>query len=186
MPALAELEAAWVEARDDAGFNAELGALLRDFAGRPTPLYLRASGCRSAVGPPVWLKREDLCTRARTSSTTRSARRCSPADGQAADHRRDRRRPARRRRPPPPARCSASSASSTWARGHAPPGAQRRSAWGCSARRVEPVDAGARTLKEAVTAAIRDWVANVADTHYIIGSCVGPAPYPRSCATSSA
>src|SRR5207248_4357388 len=44
--------------------------------------------------------------------------------------------------------------------------------------RVEPVEAGARTLKEAVSAAIRDWVTNVAGTHYIIGSCVGPAPYP--------
>ena len=44
--------------------------------------------------------------------------------------------------------------------------------------RVEPVEAGARTLKEAVSAAIRDWVANVADTHYIIGSSVGPAPFP--------
>jgi tryptophan synthase beta chain len=44
--------------------------------------------------------------------------------------------------------------------------------------RVEPVEAGARTLKEAVSAAIRDWVANVESTHYIIGSCVGPAPYP--------
>jgi tryptophan synthase beta chain len=44
--------------------------------------------------------------------------------------------------------------------------------------RVEPVQAGARTLKEAVSAAIRDWVANVETTHYIIGSCVGPAPYP--------
>jgi tryptophan synthase beta chain len=44
--------------------------------------------------------------------------------------------------------------------------------------RVEPVEVGARTLKEAVSAAIRDWVTNVATTHYIIGSCVGPAPYP--------
>jgi len=44
--------------------------------------------------------------------------------------------------------------------------------------RVEPVEAGAKTLKEAVSAAIRDWVTNVASTHYIIGSCVGPAPYP--------
>src|SRR6202012_2835455 len=43
---------------------------------------------------------------------------------------------------------------------------------------VEPVDAGARTLKEAVSAASRDWVTNVQSTHYIIGSCVGPAPYP--------
>ena len=44
--------------------------------------------------------------------------------------------------------------------------------------RVQPVDAGARTLKEATSAAIRDWVTNVETTHYIIGSCVGPAPYP--------
>jgi tryptophan synthase beta chain len=44
--------------------------------------------------------------------------------------------------------------------------------------KVEPVEAGARTLKEAVSAAIRDWVANVADSHYVIGSAVGPAPYP--------
>ena len=44
--------------------------------------------------------------------------------------------------------------------------------------RVEPVEAGARTLKEAVSAAIRDWVANVGDTHYVIGSAVGPAPFP--------
>ena len=44
--------------------------------------------------------------------------------------------------------------------------------------KVEPVEAGARTLKEAVSAAIRDWVANVDDTHYVIGSAVGPAPYP--------
>ena len=43
---------------------------------------------------------------------------------------------------------------------------------------VAPVDAGARTLKEAVSAAIRDWVTNVGDTHYVIGSCVGPAPFP--------
>jgi len=45
--------------------------------------------------------------------------------------------------------------------------------------RLEPVEAGARTLKEAVSAAIRDWVSNVQGTHYIIGSCVGPAPYPE-------
>src|SRR5213082_4116442 len=45
--------------------------------------------------------------------------------------------------------------------------------------RVEPVEAGAMTLKEAVSAAIRDWVANVATTHYVIGSAVGPAPYPE-------
>ena len=59
MPALAELEAAWIEARDDPGFRDELGALLRDYAGRPTPLY-HARRLSEAVGHPVHLKREDL------------------------------------------------------------------------------------------------------------------------------
>ena len=59
MPALAELEAAWVEARDDPDFRAQLDGLLRDYAGRPTPLY-RADRLSEAAGWPVYLKREDL------------------------------------------------------------------------------------------------------------------------------
>ena len=59
MPALAELEEAWVSARDDPGFRAELDALLRDFVGRPSPLYL-AARLSEAAGHPIWLKREDL------------------------------------------------------------------------------------------------------------------------------
>ena len=59
MPALAELEAAWSEAREDAGYRAELDLLLRDFAGRPTPLY-RAGSLSDDVGHSVYLKREDL------------------------------------------------------------------------------------------------------------------------------
>ena len=59
MPALAELEQAWIEARADEGFLAELAALLRDFAGRPTPLY-HAARVSEAVGHPVYFKREDL------------------------------------------------------------------------------------------------------------------------------
>ncbi len=50
---------------------------------------------------------------------------------------------------------------------------------------VVPVTAGSRTLKEAVNAALRDWAASVATTHYIIGSVVGPHPFPSSCGTSS-
>ena len=61
--------------------------------------------------------------------------------------------------------------------GHAPPDAQRP-AHAAARRDVSGVDAGSRTLKEAVSAAIRDWVANVGHTHYAIGSCVGPAPFP--------
>ena len=59
MPALAELEAAWLELRDDEGFRDEVAALLRDFAGRPTPLY-HAQRLSEAAGHPVYLKREDL------------------------------------------------------------------------------------------------------------------------------
>src|SRR5918911_235713 len=59
IPALDELERAWITARADGGFRAELGALLRDYAGRPTPLY-RAERLSGEVGHDVWLKREDL------------------------------------------------------------------------------------------------------------------------------
>ena len=59
MPALTELEAAWIAAREDPAFLEELGTLLRDFAGRPTPLY-HAKRLSSEVGHPVYLKREDL------------------------------------------------------------------------------------------------------------------------------
>src|SRR3712207_1928304 len=59
MPALAELEAAWVEARGDEAYQAELRALLRDYVGRPSPLY-RARRLSEVAGRPVWLKREDL------------------------------------------------------------------------------------------------------------------------------
>src|ERR1700712_5081404 len=59
MPALSELEAAWVAVREDPGYRAELGGLLRDFAGRPTPLYL-AERLSELAGREIWLKREDL------------------------------------------------------------------------------------------------------------------------------
>ena len=177
MPALAELEEAWVEAREDPEFRAELDALLRDYVGRPSPLYL-ASRLSEAAGHPICLKREDL--------NHTGAHKINNALGQALLAKRmgktriiaetgagqhgvaigDRVRAAR----PRVRRLHGH-------RGHAPAEAERR-ADGLLGATVEPVDAGARTLKEAVSAAIRDWVTNVATTHYIIGSCVGPAPYP--------
>ena len=100
------------------------------------------------------------------------------AHGQAAHHRRDRRRPARRRDRDRVRAARAGVRRLHGHRGHAPPGAQRAADAAARARRSSGVDAGSRTLKEAVSAAIRDWVANVGDTHYAIGSCVGPAPFP--------
>ena len=63
-------------------------------------------------------------------------------------------------------------------RGHGAAGAERRSACGCSAPRCCRVDAGSRTLKDAINEAMRDWVTNVGDTYYLLGSVLGPHPYP--------
>ncbi len=177
MPALAELEAAWIEARDDPGFCAERAALLHDYVGRPTPLYL-ATRLSEAAGHPIYLKREDL--------NHTGAHKINNAIGQALLAR-------RMGKPRIIAETGAGQHGVAAATACAllnlecvvymgtedmrrqAPNVERMGLLGA---RVEPVAAGARTLKEAVSAAIRDWVTNVETTHYIIGSCVGPAPYP--------
>ena len=175
--ALDELTAAWAEARDDAGFTARLDLLRRDFVGRPTPLYL-AERLSERVGSKVYLKREDL---AHTG-----AHKINNAIGQALLAQ-------RMGKPRVIAETGAGQHGVATATACALLGLQcvvymgtediRRQAPNVERMRllgaeVEPVEAGARTLKEAVSAAIRDWVANVESTHYVIGSAVGPAPYP--------
>jgi tryptophan synthase beta chain len=177
MPALAELEAAWVAARSDPSYLAELDRLRRDYCGRPTPLY-HAARLSEVVGHPVWLKREDLmhtgshklnnaigqCLLARRMGKPRII-----AETGAGQH-------------------GVATATACALLGlecvvymgtedmrRQEPNVQRMRLLGTT---VSGVDAGSRTLKEAVSAAIRDWVANVEDTHYAIGSCVGPAPFP--------
>ena len=95
MPALTQLEAAWLETRKDDIFKAELSALLTDYAGRPTPL----TRCANLSGERVeiYLKREDRCTAARTRPTRCWPSAAGQAHGQDPGHRRDRRRSARRR-----------------------------------------------------------------------------------------
>ena len=177
MPALAELEAAWIEARGDDGFNTDLQRLLRDFAGRPTPLY-EARRLSEAVGHPVWLKREDLLHT--------GAHKINNAIGQALLARRMGKTRiiaetgAGQHGVATATACALLGLECIVYMGtedmrRQQPNVQRMGLLGA---RVEPVDAGARTLKEAVSAAIRDWVANVGNTHYIIGSSVGPAPFP--------
>jgi tryptophan synthase beta chain len=177
MPALAELEAAWLEARADAGYRDELEGLLRDYAGRPTPLY-EARRLSALAGRPIWLKREDL--------NHTGSHKLNNALGQALLAQ-------RMGKPRIIAETGAGQHGVATATVCAllglecivymgeedirrqRPNVQRMALLGA---RVEPVAAGARTLKEAVSAAIRDWVENVATTHYVIGSAVGPAPYP--------
>ena len=163
MPALAELEAR--VARRRATTRASGPSSARCCA--TSPAARRRSTTRSgSPRRPATRSSSSArtsCTPARTRSTTRSASACSPS-AWARRGSSPRPAPASTASPPrPPARCSASSASSTWAPRTCAASSPTSSAWGCSARRVAPVDAGARTLKEAVSAAIRDWVANVGD-----------------------
>jgi tryptophan synthase beta chain len=177
MPALAELETAWVDAWADAAFRSELDGLLRDYVGRPSPLY-RARRLSEAAGRPIYLKREDL--------NHTGAHKINNALGQALLARRMGKR--RIIAETGAGQHGVASATACALLGlecivymgsedirRQQPNVQRMELLGA---RVEPVDAGARTLKEAVSAAIRDWVANVGSTHYIIGSAVGPAPFP--------
>jgi len=177
IPALDELTAAWAEAREDSEFVARLEQLRRDFIGRPTPLYL-AERLSERVGSRVYLKREDL---AHTG-----AHKINNAVGQAL-------LAARMGKPRVIAETGAGQHGVATATACAllglecvvymgtedirrqAPNVERMKLLGAE---VSPVEAGARTLKEAVSAAIRDWVANAATTHYVIGSAVGPAPYP--------
>jgi tryptophan synthase beta chain len=177
MPALAELEAAWVDAWEDDGFRAELDALLRDFVGRPSPLYL-ASRLSEVAGRRVYLKREDL--------NHTGAHKINNALGQALLARRMGKRRviaetgAGQHGVAIATACALLDLQCVVYMGvedvrRQRPNVERMELLGAT---VSPVDAGARTLKEAISQAIRDWVTNVATTHYVIGSAVGPAPYP--------
>ncbi|HVL96659.1 MAG TPA: tryptophan synthase subunit beta [Solirubrobacteraceae bacterium] len=177
MPALRELEAAWAQARADEAFAAELAALLRDYVGRPSPLY-RARRLSEAAGRTIYLKREDL--------NHTGAHKINNAVGQALLARRMGKRRiiaetgAGQHGVATATACALLDLDCTIFMGaedirRQRPNVERMQLLGAT---VAPVEAGARTLKEACSAAIRDWVANVAGTHYIIGSSVGPAPYP--------
>ena len=177
IPALDELERAWAKLRDEPTFRSELGDLLRDYAGRPTPLY-HARRLSQSTGGEIYLKREDLLhTGAHKINNAlgqallalRMGKRRVIAETGAGQH---------------GVACATACAllglecvvymgSEDIRRQR--PNVERMQLLGAQ---VKPVEAGARTLKEAVSAAIRDWVTNVETTHYVIGSAVGPAPYP--------
>ncbi len=177
MPALAELEAAWILARSDDSYQAELGRLLRDYAGRPTALYL-AERLSEAAGRTIYLKREDLLHT--------GAHKINNALGQALLAKRMGKRRiiaetgAGQHGVASATACALLDLECVVYMGaedirRQRPNVQRMGLLGAT---VVSVEAGARTLKEAVSEAIRDWVTNVETTHYIIGSAVGPAPYP--------
>jgi tryptophan synthase beta chain len=178
VPALDELEAAYESARADASFRAALDSLLRTYVGRPSPLS-DAPRLSGLVRAPVYLKREDL--------NHTGAHKINNTVGQVLLARRMGKRRV---------------VAETGAGQHGVATATVCARFGLQCvvymgeedmRRQElnvfrmrlmgadvvPVSAGTRTLKDATSEAIRDWVTNVTDSYYIIGSVVGPAPYPR-------
>jgi len=177
MPALEELEAAWLDAWRDPGFRAELDDLLANYAGRPTPLYL-AERLSEVAGRPVWLKREDLLHT--------GAHKLNNALGQGllarrmGKHRVIAETGAGQHGVGTATACALLGLECVVYMGEEDmrrqrPNVQRMELLGAE---VRTVTAGTRTLKEATSEAIRDWVTNVASTHYVIGSAIGPAPYP--------
>jgi tryptophan synthase beta chain len=177
MPAIQELEVAYAEARDDPDFQSELGQLLRDFVGRETPLY-EAPRLSKAVGCRVFLKREDL---AHTG-----AHKINNALGQAL-------LASRMGKQRIIAETGAGQHGVATATVCAKLGLECIVYMGTEDIRrqsvnvfrmellgaeVRPVESGTRTLKDAINEAMRDWVTNVRTTFYVLGSAVGPHPYP--------
>ncbi|HHW14465.1 MAG TPA: tryptophan synthase subunit beta [Firmicutes bacterium] len=178
MAALGELEAAYERYRNDPAFQEELAVLYRDYAGRPTPLYHARRLSRETGGAQLWLKREDL--------NHTGAHKLNNALGQILLATRMGKRRV---------------IAETGAGQHGVATATVAALFGCEcvvymgakdvARQapnvarmrmlgaeVRPVTSGSQTLKDATSEAIRDWVTNVDTSYYLIGSVVGPHPYP--------
>ena len=178
MPALIELEQAFVDAKNDAGFQKEFNGLLASYVGRPTPLTYARRLSEQLGGAQIYLKREDLAhTGAHKINNAlgqallvkRMGKRRIVAETGAGQH-------------------GVASATSAALLGlecvvymgivdmeRQEPNVFRMKLLGAE---VRPVTSGTQTLKDAINEAIRDWVTNVQDTHYLLGSALGPHPYP--------
>ena len=178
MAPIEELEKAYFEAREDPAFQAELADLLRNYAGRPTPLYFAERLSESLGGARIWLKREDLLHT--------GAHKINNCLGQALLAR----RMGKRRIIAETGAGQHGVATATAAAlmgfecvvymGEEDMRRQRLNVFRMRmlGARVEPVTSGSRTLKDAISEAMRDWVTNVESTHYLLGSVLGAHPYP--------
>ncbi len=177
VPALEELEKAYMESKEDRKFQKELSQLLMDYAGRPSPLYF-AKRMSKDLGVKVYLKREDLNhtgshkinnTLGQALLAKRMKKKRIIAETGAGQH-----------------GVATATASSLLGfpcdiyMGEEDMRRQRLNVFRMKllGSRVIPVRTGSRTLKDAINEALRDWVTHVEDTYYLLGSVVGPHPYP--------
>ena len=179
VPALDELTAAYEKAKADAAFWAEFDSLSRDYSGRPTPLYLAEKLSKHCGGARILLKREDL---AHTG-----AHKINNALGQGLLARRMGKKRiiaetgAGQHGVATAAICAMLGLECIIYMGEEDIRRQSLNVFRMKlmGAEVRPVSGGSRTLKDAINEAIRDWVTNVRDTHYLLGSVVGPYPYPQ-------
>ena len=173
-----QLERAYFAVRDDATFRAELDRLLKDYVGRPTPVYEATRLTAHAGGARIFLKREDL--------THTGAHKINNALGQALLARRmGKRRIVAETGAGQHGVASATACALLGLECHVYMGTDDMARQALNVFRmrllgaeVRGVDAGSRTLKDAINEAMRDWVTNVGDTYYLLGSVLGPHPYP--------
>ncbi|MBM3319741.1 MAG: tryptophan synthase subunit beta [Candidatus Eisenbacteria bacterium] len=178
MPALLDLEKAYAACRRDRSFRRRLSDLLRAHCGRPTPLSFAARLSAALGGPKIYLKREDLCHT--------GAHKINNALGQALLARSmGKKRIVAETGAGQHGVATAAAAALLGMECTIYMGTEdmRRQAPNVARIRllgaeVAPVDAGSRTLKDAINEAMRDWVTNVRTTHYLLGSVLGPHPYP--------
>jgi tryptophan synthase beta chain len=178
MAPLLELEQAYAKARRDRRFTAELATLLRDYAGRPTPLYFARRLSEHVGGARIYLKREDLCHT--------GAHKINNVLGQGV-------LAARMKKGRLVAETGAGQHGVATATVAALLGLECEVYMGAEdverqalnvfrmrllGAKVTPVETGSRTLKDAINEALRDWVTNVRTTYYLLGSALGPHPYP--------
>ncbi len=179
MAPLEALERAYAEAREDPAFEAELADLLRHYAGRPTPLYFARRLTEHLGGARLYLKREDLLHT--------GAHKINNCLGQALIARRMGKRRIIAETGAGQHGVATATVSALFGfrciiyMGEEDMRRQRLNVFRMRllGSEVVPVGAGSRTLKDAISEAMRDWVTNVADTHYLLGSALGAHPYPR-------
>jgi tryptophan synthase beta chain len=179
MPALEELETHYLALKEDPAFLAELDGHLKTFVGRPSPLYFAERLTKHCGGAKIYLKREDL--------NHTGAHKINNSIGQVliAKHMGKRRVIAETGAGQHGVATASAAAKFNMEcviymgrvdMERQAPNVQRMELLGAT---VVPVESGSRTLKDAINEAIRDWVTNITETHYVFGSALGPHPYPR-------
>jgi tryptophan synthase beta chain len=178
MAAVNELEEAYLQAKKDAGFQKELEYYLSEYAGRPTPLYYAENLTKSAGGAKIYLKREDLAhggahkinnTLGQALLAKRIGKKRVIAETGAGQH-----------GVATAMACAALGLKAEVYMGVEDMRRQRLNVFRMKLLNAEvhPVESGSKTLKDAINEALRDWVTNIETTYYLIGSVVGPHPYP--------